>query len=237
MQYIVKDNKQSIANELAYRVIDLIKENKGSVTNIALSGGSTPFIMFEVWADEFSETIDWSLVHFYWVDERCVPPTSDECNYKNTKSSLFDRINIPKENIHRVFGEDAPSKEALRYGQLIVENVPSSNNLPSFDIVLLGMGDDGHTASIFPHQMNLLSNDAVVVEAQNPYSLQHRISLSGPVINNAKHIMFLVTGSNKAVIVDEIFSSKGDFKQYPSAHISEDAIWYLDQDASVLLNK
>lgn len=238
MNHKIFNNKTETAKALAEDLYQLINKFDKDKITIALSGGSTPFVMFDIWAAEYALKIDWRKLHFFWVDERCVEPSNEESNYRNTKLSLFDQVDIPSANILRVRGEDNPEKEELRYAQVIDEMVEVKNELPSFDIILLGMGDDGHTASIFPPQINLMDSDKTVSVAQNPYSGQNRISLTGKVINNAKNIYFLVTGSNKAEKVDEIFNAKGDCLLYPATFIkptSGKLVWYLDKEAATLI--
>tara|TARA_R110001599_G_scaffold344120_2_gene567330 strand:- start:1663 stop:2379 length:717 start_codon:yes stop_codon:yes gene_type:complete len=203
--------------------------------NIALSGGSTPKILFEILVQKYLDKIDWAKFHFYWGDERCVPPTSGESNYGMTHEYLFQHIKISEENIHRVLGENTPNEEAIRYSQLITENLPSINGLPQFDLVMLGLGEDGHTASIFPHQMELITSSKVCEVAEHPISGQKRITLSGSVINNAKEVCFLVTGEAKAEKVNEILNITGNCERYPAAYIKPthgELIWFLDKAAS-----
>ena len=203
--------------------------------NIALSGGSTPKILFEILVQKYLDKIDWAKFHFYWGDERCVPPTSGESNYGMTHEYLFQHIKISEENIHRVLGENTPNEEAIRYSQLITENLPSINGLPQFDLVMLGLGEDGHTASIFPHQMELITSSKVCEVAEHPISGQKRITLSGSVINNAKEVCFLVTGEAKAEKVNEIINITGHCELYPASYIKPthgELIWFLDKAAA-----
>ncbi|WP_339696974.1 6-phosphogluconolactonase [uncultured Roseivirga sp.] len=211
------------------------KQATANRINIALSGGSTPKLLFELLAKKYCENIEWNKFHFYWGDERCVPPTSGESNYGMTHEFLFQHIKIEEENIHRVFGENIPNEEALRYGQLITENLPSINGLPQFDLIILGLGEDGHTASIFPHQMELLTSKEVCEVAEHPTSGQKRITLTGSVISNAKEVCFLVTGQAKAEKVNEILNITGDCQLYPASYIKPthgELVWYLDKAAS-----
>ncbi|WP_421976290.1 6-phosphogluconolactonase [Roseivirga seohaensis] len=203
--------------------------------NIALSGGSTPKLLFEILVNKYSDKIEWPKFHFYWGDERCVPPTSGESNYGMTHEYLFQHLDIPEENIHRVFGECDPNEEAVRYGKLISENLPPINGLPQFDLIILGLGEDGHTASIFPHQMELITSRKVCEVAKHPTSGQKRITLTGSVINNAKEVCFLVIGNAKAEKVNEILNITGDYQLYPASYIKPthgELVWFLDKAAS-----
>ena len=198
--------------------------------NIAISGGSTPRLLFSILSEVYEDKIDWSKIHIFWVDERCVSPADEQSNYKMTSSHLLGLIPIPQENVNRVYGEDDPKLEAERYSSLIKQSLPIKGGLPIFDMILLGMGDDGHTASIFPPEINLLESENVCEVGNHPNSGKKRITLTGKVINAAKQKHFLVVGSNKEKVVSEIFTNSQNSLQYPAAHI-DNAIWWLDTEA------
>ena len=221
-------NNEAVAEAFA----DFLQKEIAQVEkiNIALSGGSTPKVLFDILAKKYADKIRWKKVHFYWGDERCVAPTDEESNYKMTDEKLLQHINIPPENIHRVLGENDPTEEANRYGELIEGNLNLKSGLPIFDLIILGMGSDGHTASIFPHEIELLEVDKTCAVAVHPESGQRRISLTGKVINTARQVHFLVTGASKNSVVEEIFSKTGNYKSYPAAHI-ESAEWWMDESA------
>jgi 6-phosphogluconolactonase len=235
MEYRINRTKEELASTLAEELYQLINGLKKDRVAIAISGGTTPYILFEQWAKHYAEKMPWNKLHFFWADERCVPPTSDESNYGNTKKTLFDKIVIPDQNIHRIMGENKPQQEAERYAKEIASFVEVRNGLPRFDIILLGMGDEGHTASIFPPSMELLTAATTVEATQNPYNRQNRITLTGPVINNATYVYFLVTGKSKTPVVSTIFKKENGFKQFPAAHINPSdgkLIWVLDEEAA-----
>ena len=205
------------------------------IFHVALSGGSTPKLIFDVLASEYGTKIDWSNIHFYWGDERCVPPTDEQSNYKMTVDHLFSKIAVPKENIHRVLGENDPSAEAMRYANLLEINLDRVAGTPQFDMVLLGMGDDGHTASIFPHEIQLWNSDDHCVVATHPDSGQKRVSINGKVINMAKEVVFLVTGSAKEEKVKTILNKETGFEAFPAALVapsSQNLVWFMDADAA-----
>ena len=203
---------------------------------VALSGGSTPKSLFNYWSSLPQGEIDWTKIKFFWGDERCVAPNDSESNYKMTKEHLFNNINIPEENIYRIKGENNPTDEAKRYGELLNSELELVNGTPVFDIVILGMGDDGHTASIFPHEIELWDNKNNCVTATHPESGQKRVSLTGKVINAAKNVVFLVTGNNKAEKVKEIIEQPQESeKKYPAALVQPDSdnlYWLLDDAAA-----
>ncbi len=203
--------------------------------HVALSGGSTPKLIFDVLAAEYGDKIEWSNIHFYWGDERCVPPSDDQSNYKMTVDHLFSRIAVPKENIHRVLGENDPRAEAMRYANLLEINLDRVEGIPQFDLVILGMGDDGHTASIFPHEIDLWDAADHCVIATQPESGQKRVSINGTVINSAKEVIFLVTGSSKKEKVKTILGKEEGYKRFPAALVQPSQgklTWFLDEDAA-----
>ncbi|MBK8551208.1 MAG: 6-phosphogluconolactonase [Ignavibacteria bacterium] len=215
------------------KICDEVILKKGKI-NIALSGGNTPKLLFEVLAENYRNEIDWRSVNFYWVDERCVRPDDSESNFGMTEKYLLNKIEIPVENVHRVSGENEPEEEAIRYSQVLKENLTIENNFPRFDLTLLGMGDDGHTASIFPDQMEILDSNEICAVAVHPVSGQKRITLTGRVINNSDRVYFLVTGKSKSDIIKIIFEEKNGYLNFPAAHIeltNGELNWYLDKEA------
>jgi len=233
IKYIYKD-KGIVAQKFADSLVE--KVNTSEVFHWSLSGGSTPKLLFSLLAERYADKIEWNKVHFYWGDERCVPPTDEDSNYKMTKERLFDPLNIAEKNIHRIMGESEPAEEAKRHEEELKNSLPlNESGLPVFDLIMLGMGDDGHTASIFPHEMQLLDSSNICEVATHPVSGQKRITITGEVINAAKEIAFLVTGENKAEKIDDIFYGKERSKTYPAYHIKPSSgklAWYLDSEAA-----
>ncbi len=227
--------KREVARQLAEDLVVWTSEK--TKFNMAISGGSTPRVLFELLATAYLERIDWKKIHFYWVDERCVPPSHEDSNFRMTYNILLRNIPIGDLNVHRIRGEKEPIEEANRYGQFIDYSVPHHQGIPQFDLVMLGMGEDGHTASIFPDQIELLASKQICALARHPQSGQFRVTITGRVINNAKKVVFMVTGEDKAARIQEIFHRKGNWMFYPAAHIqpsSGDLTWYLDQAAASL---
>lgn len=202
--------------------------------NLALSGGNTPRPVYKYLVNQNEIKPEWNKINFFWSDERCVPPDNIESNFKMAVDVLLNKINVPEENIFRIKGEDDPYSEAKRYSELIRKNVPSENGLPKFDMILLGLGEDGHVASIFPDQMHLIFDDDICKVSVQPASKQKRITLTGKVINNAKNIIFIVTGENKSSLVADILNRNENSIKYPASYInpiSGKLIWLLDKDA------
>lgn len=214
----------------------LKKELEGRASyHIALSGGSTPKGVFDLLATPRYSDLDWSKVYLYWGDERCVPPTDNESNYKMTKDHLLSKVSIPETNIHRIHGEEIPSQEASRYGKIIEESVSEVDGIPQFDLVMLGLGDDGHTVSIFPDQIALWDSPKNCEVATHPESGQKRITITGRLVNHAKKVAFLVTGTAKADRVREIIQEEGEYQVYPASKVkptSGEVYWFLDTEAA-----
>ena len=232
---IYKD-KQEVAEQFSAYFEKLVKDY--GTFHVALSGGSTPKLIFYVLAAKYGDTIDWSNIHFYWGDERCVPPTDTQSNFKMAKEHLFSKIDVPKENIHRILGENQPQGEAMRYANLLEINLDRVADIPQFDLVLLGMGDDGHTVSIFPKEIVLWEAEDHCTVATHPDSGQKRVSINGKVINKAKEVIFLVTGDSKAEKVKEIQQQESGYKKYPAALVQPESgklTWFMDEAAARLL--
>lgn len=207
----------------------------GNFFSIALSGGTTPRKVFEYIALHFKEHIKWQKVQVFWSDERCVDPESDESNYRMARESLLDLVPIPAENIFRIYGEADPLKEAKRYSEIICQNVTFKNTIPQFDLIMLGLGEDGHTVSIFPGNLNLFKGKNTCEVAVNPYSKQKRITITGHVINQAKMIVFLVTGESKAEMVACIIEKKDGYENLPASLVhpeNGELFWLLDEHAA-----
>lgn len=233
METNVYKDKNKVAQEFSKFFSDLVQGKE--IFHVALSGGSTPKVVFDVLASSFKDRIDWSKIHFYWGDERCVPPADDQSNYKMTVEHLFSKIEVPKGNIHRILGEAEPPREAFRYANLLEINLDRVDGTPQFDLIILGMGDDGHTASIFPHEIGLWNATEHCVVATHPESGQKRITITGQVINIAEEVAFLVTGDSKAEKVREVIQKEGNHAKYPASLVSPTSgnlSWFLDKAAA-----
>lgn len=235
----IYNDAASVTEAFAKNLAQWIKESRSPFFHVALSGGSTPKLLFKHLANNYKNVIEWSKAHFWWGDERMVPADDDESNYKMTNELLLSQINIPEGNIHRIRGEEDPPTESVRYGDEIESLVPEKETWPAFDLIILGLGDDGHTASIFPNQMELLHSLDVCEVATHPSSGQKRITLTGKVLNSAEKTAFLVTGENKADRLQEIFSDSDKGRLLPAYHIhpAGELYWFVDQAAAGKLEK
>jgi len=232
---IVEETKDKLVAKLADEIFQILDNSQNEKVHIALSGGNTPKALHKYIAENYATAINWNKVYFWWGDERCVPPEDNDSNYKMAKETILNKLNIPSNNIIRIKGEVEPTKEVKEFNEVIKNRLPFKNSLPVFDIILLGLGEDGHTASIFPNQIELFSSDNFAEIAVHPDSKQKRITLTGKVINNAENVFFLVTGSGKAEVVGEILNEKGNYKSYPASHVAPtngNYKWYLDKLAA-----
>ena len=207
---------------------------------VALSGGNTPAIFFQKLASShYRDNFAWQNVQLFWGDERCVAPDHRDSNFGMTKKNLLDYITIPPKNIHRILGEDNPVTEAKRYAQEIETIVPEDiSGFPQFDWIFLGLGTEGHTASIFPGSDVLENQKDICAVATHPESGQKRITLTPPVINHAKRVAFLVTGENKASIVAKILTGAQKNKSIPADCVQPVhgiLEWYLDKAAATII--
>lgn len=234
MKLNIYPSPSAVAYALIAHILQLMKEQPDKTFNIAFSGGSTPAIMFDLWANDFEKMTPWERINVWWVDERCVRPENSESNYGLMRKLLLSEVSIPHENIFRIRGEEKPQAEAIRYSSEVDKHVPKIGQFPSFDIVLLGIGDDGHTSSIFPGQEHLLSSCKTYEVSENPKTKQKRIALTGNTILNSRHVIFLVTGKEKAAVVNEIFTSGDVTPSAYIAHHANDVEFFIDKSAAPL---
>jgi 6-phosphogluconolactonase len=229
--YSVFENSTMLARFVGQLLVDASKTE--DLVYIALSGGTTPQVIFDVLAEEFRLKVNWHKFRFYWVDERCVPPSHPDSNFGMTQHHLFSKLDISTHQINRVMGELPPADALEQYIRLIETTVPLTDGIPQFHLTFLGMGDDGHTASIFPHQIELWNSSQCCELATHPVTQQKRVTLTGRVINHSHQIVFMVTGAPKAPIVHEIFTQTSEPMKYPASLVdSKKTLWLLDVDAA-----
>jgi 6-phosphogluconolactonase len=230
------------AAELFTSVAEEAAASTDGMARIAISGGGTPKAMFVLLADRsqaYFARVPWNKLQLFWVDERCVPPTDPESNYGVANQLLLSKVPLPAAQVYRMEGEIDPSTAAKDYAATIRAafrlNPPLS---PIFDLVLLGMGDDGHTASLFPHTEAL--NDMINIVTSNhvPQKDTWRITLTWPVINQARRVAFLIEGASKAEVLSDVFQGPYDPESKPSQLIrpaSGELTLLLDQAAAAKL--
>jgi len=191
------------------------------VARIAVSGGTTPKAMFALLADQgapYFARVSWAKLHLFWVDERCVGPTDAESNYRMTNEAMLSKVPLPAEQIHRIKGELDPEVAAKQYeAEIRAEfGLESKGADPVFDLVLLGMGDDGHTASLFPHTAALHEEKRIVVANHVPQKETWRVTLTWPVINAGREVAFLIEGGAKTQVLHDVLLGPYDPETHPS---------------------
>jgi 6-phosphogluconolactonase len=188
------------------------------VARIAVSGGTTPKTMFALLADQsqpYFARVPWDKLHLFWVDERCVGPTEPDSNYRMTNEAMLSKVPLPAEQIHRIEGELEPEVAAAKYEAAI--RAEFGAEVPVFDLVLLGMGDDGHTASLFPHTAALHEVARIAVANHVPQQKQSwRVTLTWPVINRGREVAFLIEGAGKTDVLHDVLLGKYDPETHPS---------------------
>ncbi len=204
------------ANALTKLLLELINKSDGKNFHLAISGGNTPATLFRLWAEEYKDIIPWKRLQIYWVDERCVSPDDPESNFGMTKRTLLDKVPLSELQVHRIHGEDSPEIESKRYSSLIDNLLIQEGTYPVFDCILLGIGNDGHTSSIFPGQNDLLISPDTYSVSINPDTGKKRIALTGLPIIHARKVIFFVTGKDKKEILSKV--QKGD-DIYPAGYI------------------
>ena len=224
MKLSVFSSSIETSRALILRLVEIMNEEPDRVFNIAVSGGNTPALMFDLWANEYMEITPWDRMRIYWVDERCVPAEDSESNYGTMRRLLLDKVHMPEEYIFPIDGNNRPDNEAKRYSSVVRCHASLWHGFPALDIVLLGAGEDGHTSSIFPGQEHLLSSFHPYEVSVNPYNGQKRIAMTGCLLFNAKQLIFFVTGRNKANVVQDILDS-GDTG--PAAYVAHHA-WNVE---------
>lgn len=230
----IVSNPSTLAEEAAKRFA-VAATAAGGKFSVALSGGSTPQALYQLLAAEpFRSQVDWTKVHIYFGDERCVPPDHPDSNYRMARLAMLDALPIARDNIHRMKGEDPPHAAAIEYGKLLKDKFGDGG----CDLTLLGMGDDGHTASLFPGTVALDETEhrcvANYVEKLNAW----RITMSAPFLNRSKAVLILTAGSGKARRIHEVLSGPHEPHRLPIqliAPTSGQLTWLLDTAAAAMI--
>jgi 6-phosphogluconolactonase len=244
INYYVEPDTTALARRAAKYFFEMANEAVEAYgrARIAISGGSTPRAAFALLADPaepWRSRMPWDKLDVYWVDERLVPPDNADSNYRMTREALLDHVPLHPSQIHRMEGELDPEAAAAHYESELRRNFRLEGaESPRFDLVALGLGDDGHTASLFPHTKALHEINRLVVANHVPQKDTWRITLTWPVINHARSVFFLVAGSDKATVLNEVFTGPQDPERLPSQLIwpaSDILTLMLDQAAAALL--
>lgn len=238
-EIVVLSDAEAVAREAAGHFVRLARqgtESRGRFS-VALSGGSTPAVLYQLLAEKpYRDQITWEAVHLFWGDERCVPPGDPDSNYRLANEALVSHVPIPTDNVHRMPGELEPEAAARAYVRDLEDYFCGPR--PRFDLVLLGLGNDGHTASLFPESSALREAERMVVAVEAHYRDRpaHRVTLTLPAINSARQVLFLVAGSAKAEILRAVL--EGPVGRLPAQEIRPTAgqlTWLVDAAAATLL--
>lgn len=235
-QVSVHQSTEELELSAAEEIAAIIREaiSKRGVAFIALSGGETPRNVYgRLGREPLSSQVDWSRVHLFFSDERAVPPTDPQSNFGMVNRELISQIDIPRQNVHRIVGELAPERAAEEYERDINQVMTARD--ARFDLVLLGLGEDGHTASLFPGSAVLNEHASLVRSAFIPHLYSRRLTLTLRCINNAREIMFLVTGSRKSVMVQRVLRAPAPTKELPATlvrPVDGKLLWMLNGEAA-----
>ncbi|MFC2138614.1 6-phosphogluconolactonase [Bacteroidota bacterium] len=236
----IYQDQDEFAVNFTKKLVKLIETtiHENDACNIMLSGGRTPNFIYKYLASNFEKSIKWESVHFFWGDERCVPSDYPDSNFGEASKNLLKQINIPLTNIHPIVGESHPYLEADRYSTLMHKHFNVTNSIPSFDIIILGLGTDGHVASLFPDQLDIFNSNRLFEVTSHPDTGQQRITVTGKIINSAANIYFLVTGKNKAEVIRQILNKENKASKFPASMVNPELgniQWFLDKEAAELL--
>ena len=222
IKYYVEPDTAALARHAVQYLVEMVGEavaGRGRA-HIAISGGSTPKAAFELLADSnqpWRSRMPWDKLDLYWVDERCVPPDHPDSNYRMTREALLNHVPLRPEQIHRMEGELEPEVAAARYESMLRDTFRLEGaESPRFDLIALGMGPDGHTASLFPHTAAIHEMSRLVTANFVTKLDTWRITLTWPVINQARSAFFLIGGADKAGVVHEVFTGPHDPERLPS---------------------
>jgi 6-phosphogluconolactonase len=241
---VVLDDVQALykhaAEEIAHFAGEAISTH--GEFRIALSGGSTPAAIYELLASKFQFSVDWKEVQFYWGDERCVPPADQLSNYAMADRTMLSKLNIRPSQVHRMQGELEPEAAARAYEEELKRSFGvGEGELPRFHLIMLGLGDNRHTLSLFPGHPDAIRETgrmvvAVEVEAEPP----RRITFTPPLANNAERLMFVASGAAKADAVRDVIEGPRDPVRFPAQIVHPrdgELLWLLDKAAASLLSK
>lgn len=226
------------AKEVVQVVVDCRKE--GRECRVALAGGSTPRGLYRLLTGEaYRPQLSWEHLRVFWGDERTVPPDHQESNFRMAEEALLSHVPIPSNQVFRIEGELPPGEAAVRYEAVLREQFRlSPGEVPQFDLILLGMGPDGHTASLFPGTSAVAESQKLVAAPWVEKLHTHRVTLTPPVLNAAKHVVFLVSGKDKATALQAVLEGPADPTRYPAQIVNPLAgslVWLINQDAAGLL--
>ncbi len=242
--YIAKyPDLDTLSQQVAQYTVQLA--NQAIVTHgrftIALAGGSTPKKLYALLAGEpYRSQIDWASVEVFWGDERCVPPDSEDSNFHMAQEALLSKVPIPASQIHRMPADQPDHETASQAYTAEIRRTFGTDGIPSFDLIQLGIGPEGHTASLFPHQASLHEQQRLVMPVTVPKPPPERLTFTPPLLNAARHVLFLVAGAEKADVVHAILEGEYQPDEYPAQIVrptNGEVTWMLDTAAASKLTK
>jgi len=239
---VILDNATALcahaAEEIAYFAGEAVCTH-GEFT-LCLSGGTTPAAIYEMLGSKFQFSIAWKEIQLFWGDERCVPPDDPASNFAMTQRTLLSKLTLEPSQVHRIPGEKTPDDAAHAYEDELRSHFGlGEGEFPRFDVMLLGLGENSHTASLFPGSAAIHENEriALAVDVDDP-TQRHRVTITPPVINNAARIFFLASGASKAQAVWNILKGPRDVDKFPAQVVAPDngeVIWLLDKAAASMI--
>ena len=243
MNIAIYPNIDVLSHEAAQYIVRIATESittHGRFT-IALSGGTTPRKLYGLLGSEpYRSQIDWTLVHIFWSDERCVPPDSEESNYHMAHEVLLSKISIPAVQVHRMPADMPDRNAASQEYENEMRQVFGTDGIPNFDLIQLGMGPEGHTASLFPHQAALHEQQRLVVPVSVPKPPPDRLTFTPPLLNAARNVLFLVAGSDKADALHAVLEGPYNPDEYPAQIVRPpdgEVTWMVDTAAAAKLQR
>jgi 6-phosphogluconolactonase len=235
-------NVEELVRRMAERIVLVARESIAERERfmIALSGGSTPEALYQLLANpKYSNQIDWRKTHIFFGDERCVPADHPDSNYRMANNMLLSKVAIPSKNVHRTVGQDTdPKASALAYEDTVRDVFATPPDVvPQFDLILLGLGPEGHTASLFPENPDSLRSPRLVEAVYVEKFQSHRITFTLKLINHARNVAFVVSGKGKEDILPEVL--KSDPLVYPAQHVAPlgNLEWFVDVEAASRVDK
>ncbi|HTK11696.1 MAG TPA: 6-phosphogluconolactonase [Ktedonobacteraceae bacterium] len=243
MHIAIYPDIDTLSHEAAKYVVRVAQESiatHGRFT-FALSGGNTPKKLYALLATEpYRGQIDWALVDIFWSDERCVPPDSSDSNFKLAQDVMLSQLPISASQIHRVPADQEDRAAASAAYTQEMQRVFGTSGVPRFDLIQLGMGPEGHTASLFPHQPSLQETQRLIMSVTVPKPPPPRLTFTPPLLNAATHVLFLVTGADKAEAVHEVIEGAHNPQEYPAQIVKPDqgeVTWMFDPAAAANLRQ
>jgi 6-phosphogluconolactonase len=223
----------------AQKVVEIVAccREEGRVCSVALAGGSTPRGLYQLLTEQpYESKMAWSHLQIFWGDERQVPPDHQDSNFRMAQEALLSQVPIPPQQVFRIEGERPPDEAAMRYEEVLREQFGAMNGeIPRFDLILLGMGADGHTASLFPGTTAVEESTTLVAATWVEKLHTHRVTMTPPVLNAAKDVIFLIRGHDKASALQMVLEGPRDPARYPAQVVQPTdghVLWLIDSEAA-----